>query len=321
MQHQGQNEISVVIPVYNEQENIPILYERLCKTLSAISLKFEILFVNDGSQDASQKRILELAEKDERVRYLELSRNFGHQIAVSAGLQFSNAQATVIMDADLQDPPELITELYTTYKQGFDVVYAKRQNREGETLLKKFTAKLFYRLMKRLSSVEIPLDTGDFRLIDKKVVNALNHMPEKNKFLRGQMAWLGFKHSFVEYDRPARAHGKSGYTYGKMFRLAFDAITGFSDKPLLFVSRLGLVMSLVSFLIILYAIFAYFVLEQTITGWTSLIITSTFIGGIQLLSIGIIGEYISRISANTQNRPLFIVSDTNIDNVKTNSHL
>lgn len=321
MQHQGQNDISVVIPVYNEQENIPILYERLCKTLSAISLKFEILFVNDGSQDASQKRILELAEKDERVRYLELSRNFGHQIAVSAGLQYSNAQATVIMDADLQDPPELITELYSTYKQGFDVVYAKRQHREGETLLKKFTAKLFYRLMKRLSSVEIPLDTGDFRLIDKKVVNALNHMPEKNKFLRGQMAWLGFKHSFVEYDRPARAHGKSGYTYGKMFRLAFDAITGFSDKPLLFVSRLGLVMSLVSFLIILYAIFAYFVLEQTITGWTSLIITSTFIGGIQLLSIGIIGEYISRISANTQNRPLFIVSDTNIDNVKTNSHL
>src|SRR5690606_35210471 len=321
MQHQGQNEISVVIPVYNEQENIPILYERLCKTLSAISLKFEILFVNDGSQDASQKRILELAEKDERVRYLELSRNFGHQIALSAGLQISNAQATVITDAGLHAPPELITELYTTYKQGLDVVYAKRQNREGETLLKKFTAKLFYRLMKRLSSVEIPLDTGDFRLIDKKVVNALNHMPEKNKFLRGQMAWLGFKHSFVEYDRPARAHGKSGYTYGKMFRLAFDAITGFSDKPLLFVSRLGLVMSLVSFLIILYAIFAYFVLEQTITGWTSLIITSTFIGGIQLLSIGIIGEYISRISANTQNRPLFIVSDTNIDNVKTNSHL
>lgn len=318
MQHQGQNEISVVIPVYNEQENIPILYERLCKTLSAISLKFEILFVNDGSQDASQKRIQELAEKDERVRYLELSRNFGHQIAVSAGLQFSNAQATVIMDADLQDPPELITELYSAYKQGFDVVYAKRQNREGETLLKKFTAKLFYRLMKRLSSVEIPLDTGDFRLIDKKVVNALNHMPEKNKFLRGQMAWLGFKHSFVEYDRPARAHGKSGYTYGKMFRLAFDAITGFSDKPLLFVSRLGLVMSLVSFLIILYAIFAYFVLEQTITGWTSLIITSTFIGGIQLLSIGIIGEYISRISANTQNRPLYIIGSTNIKETESN---
>lgn len=307
-----ENDISVIIPVFNEEANLTILHERLTKVLVEITQSYELIFVDDGSIDASLDKIIQLSEEDSNVYYLHLSRNFGHQLAVSAGMEFSKAKATVIIDSDLQDPPELIAKLYGEYKKGFDVVYAKRQNREGETFFKKLTAKMFYRLMKRLSSVEIPLDAGDFRLIDKKVVKAINRMPEKNKFIRGQIAWLGFKHSYVAYDRPAREHGKTGYTYGKMLRLAFDAITGFSNKPLLFVSRLGLIMSLVSFLIILYAVFAYFVLEQTITGWTSLIVTSTFIGGIQLLSIGVIGEYISRISANTQNRPLYIIESSNI---------
>ncbi|MUU79655.1 glycosyltransferase family 2 protein [Winogradskyella endarachnes] len=310
------NEISIIIPVYNESNNIPVLYKRLKETLSAITEHYEILFINDGSKDNSMQIIHQLSEGDHRVIYIGFSRNFGHQVAVSAGLEHCNANCTVIIDADLQDPPELISELYAKYKKGYDVVYAKREKREGETFLKKITAKLYYRLLKKIVSFEIPLDAGDFRLVSRKVVKAINRMPEQNKFLRGQIAWLGFKQSYVMYNRESRQHGKSGYSYSKMFRLAFDGITGFSDKPLLFVSRLGFIISIFSFLLIIFAIFSHFVLKQTITGWTSLIISASFIGGIQLLSIGVIGEYISRINVNVKNRPLYIVDSTNIDAFK-----
>lgn len=308
-----ENDISIVIPVFNESANLDMLYDRLIKTLSTITEHYEILFVNDGSTDSSMSKILAIAKADAKVFYINLSRNFGHQIAVSAGLEYCNAHCTVIIDSDLQDPPELISELYTKHKDGFDVVYAKRQKREGESFLKKLTAKWYYRLLKNLVSFEIPLDAGDYRLVSKKVVDALNKMPESNKFLRAQIAWLGFKQTYVLYNRDSRKHGKSAYTYSKMIRLAFDGITGFSDKPLLFVSRLGFVISIFSFLIIVYAIFAHFALEQTITGWTSLIISAAFIGGIQLLSIGVIGEYISRINVNVKDRPLYIVDSSNLD--------
>ncbi|WP_204346403.1 glycosyltransferase family 2 protein [Psychroserpens algicola] len=306
-------DISVIIPIYNEEHNIDELYKRLKAALNEVTQQYELIFVNDGSADHSLQKLITLTQQDQRVFYINLSRNFGHQVAVSAGLDYCKSKTTVIIDADLQDPPELIPKLYAEHSKGFDVVYAKRISRDGETFMKKATSKLFYRILQKITSFDIPLDVGDFRLLDKKVVEALREMPEQNKFLRGQIAWLGFKQTFVEFKREPRKHGESGYSYGKMFSLAFDAVTGFSDKPLLLVSRLGFLISLVSFFVILFAIFSHFVLKETITGWTSLIISSMFIGGIQLLSIGVIGEYISRISTNVKNRPLYVISDSNIE--------
>ncbi|WP_299556120.1 glycosyltransferase family 2 protein [Seonamhaeicola sp.] len=305
-------DISVIIPIYNESNIILELYERLVKVLTELALSYEIIFVNDGSSDDSMQQILALSRKDKDVLYIDFNRNFGHQIAVSAGMEQCLGRCAVIIDGDLQDPPELIPKLYSEYKKGYDVVYAQRNKRLGETFLKKITAKMFYRILERITNFTIPFDAGDFRLIDKKVVVALNEMTEPNKFLRGQIAWLGFSHTSVKFDRDSRKQGVSGYSYGKMFRLALDAITGFSDRPLLFVSRLGLIISLLSFFIILFAVFSYFALDRTVSGWTSLIISSAFIGGIQLLSIGIIGEYIARIDKSVKKRPLYMVKDTNI---------
>jgi len=306
-------DISLIIPIYNEQDNIPHLYNRLKKTLISITTNYELIFVNDGSTDNSLLEILNLAENDNSVFYINFSRNFGHQIALTAGLESCRGNAVVIIDADLQDPPELIAELYIKHQEGFEVVHAKRKSRKGESFLKKITAKLFYRFLNSLTSFPISLDTGDFRLIDKKVVSFLKQMPEHNKFLRGQIAWLGFKQTHVLFDRESRQHGKTGYSWKKSMHLAIDAITSFSDKPLLRVSQIGFFISFLSFLIILFALFSHFVLKETITGWTSLIISTMFIGGIQLLSIGIIGEYISRINKNVTNRPLYIVDKTNIE--------
>lgn len=311
-------QITVIVPVYNEENNLEPLYKRLSDVLQLLNVTYNILFIDDGSTDNSKQTILALSSKDKNVQYINLSRNFGHQIAVSAGLRYVDAECIVIIDADLQDPPELITKLYETYTKGYDVVYAKRQKRKGESFLKKMTAKIYYRLLKRIVKFEIPLDAGDFRLISKRVVNEINKMPEKSKYLRGQIAWIGFKQTNVYYERNSRNDGKSGYSYNKMFRLALDGITGFSNKPLTFVSRLGLLISIVSFCTIFYAIFSHFVLKHTIDGWTSLIISVSFLGGIQLLSIGIIGEYISRINKNTIDRPLFVVESSNIILTKDN---
>ncbi|WP_115461664.1 glycosyltransferase family 2 protein [Winogradskyella aurantiaca] len=314
-------DLAVVIPVYNEKDNLEELIERIEATLNKITSSYEIIFVNDGSTDNSISVIHGISENKTKVFYVNLTRNYGHQVAVSAGLLYTNAKAVVIIDADLQDPPELIIELYAQFNQGFDVVNAKRKDRKGESLIKKGTAKLYYRLLKRLVSFEIPLDTGDYRLISRKVVDALNTMPEQNKYLRGQIAWLGFKTSSVLYERDSRKHGKSGYTYSKMFKLAIDGITGYSDRPLWLVSRMGFIIALLSFLFIIYAIFAYFVLEATITGWTSIIVSATFLGGIQLFSIGIIGEYIARINTNVKRRPLYMVESTNLESQKHKSLL
>ncbi len=306
-------ELSVIIPVFNEQEIIPQLYSRLSAAVESITPNYELLFVNDGSKDATLFRLIELTEKDKRVKFINFSRNFGHQIAVTAGLDYCTGKAVVIIDGDLQDPPELIPELYNKYKEGFEVVYAKRKKRKGETLFKRVTAKLFYRLLKRITSVDIPVDVGDFRLIDRKIVDYLKMMPEQNKYLRGQIAWLGFRQTFVEFERDSRTTGKTGYPLSKMIKFALDGITGFSNAPLRLVTNLGLFISLVAFLVILYALYSHYFLHETITGWTSLIISSMFIGGIQLLSVGIIGEYISRINTNVRNRPLYIVEKTNIE--------
>lgn len=306
-------DLSVVVPIYNEEEAISELYWRLEAAASIVTESFELIFVNDGSKDQSFAQLLKLAEMDSRVFYINFSRNFGHQKAVTAGLDKCRGEAVVIIDGDLQDPPELIPKLYKKYKEGYEVVYAKRESRSGESVFKKVTAKLFYRSLRKITSVDIPVDTGDFRLIDRKVVDYLKKMPEQNKFLRGQIAWLGFKQTEVLFARDKRKFGKTGYSFGKMLSFALDGITGFSDIPLQTVTKLGFTISIASFVAIIYAVFAHFVLEQTVTGWTSLIISLLFLGGIQLISVGIIGEYIGRINKNTQNRPLYIVSESNIE--------
>jgi glycosyltransferase involved in cell wall biosynthesis len=304
-------EITIIIPIHNEEHVIPELYKRLQNTVSQISKNYELIFVNDGSKDNSLLELLKLSEQDLRVSYINFSRNFGHQIAVTAGLDASNGKTVVIIDGDLQDPPELITDLFKKYREGYDVVYAKRKERKGESVFKKVTAKLFYRTLKRITAIDIPLDTGDFRLIDRKVVNYLNQMPEQNKFLRGQIAWLGFKQAEVLFNRDKRKYGKTGYSLGKMLRFAMDGITSFSDKPLQLAIKLGFIISFVAFIITLYALYSHFILDRTITGWTSLIISSMIIGGVQLISIGVIGEYISRINKNVLKRPLYIIEKTN----------
>lgn len=306
-------DLSIIVPIYNEAETIPELTERLQRAAEQVSHNYELIFVNDGSKDNSLEQLIHLSQKNQRAYYINFSRNFGHQIAVTAGLDASRGDAVVIIDGDLQDPPELIPEMYAKHKAGYEVVYAKRKERKGEGFAKKATAKLFYRLLKTLTSIHIPVDTGDFRLMDRKVVQYLKQMPEQNKFLRGQVAWLGFRQTGLLFDRDERKHGKTAYSYGKMLKFALDGITSFSDKPLQLVSKMGILISFLSFLIILYALFSHFVLARTITGWTSLIISTMFIGGVQLISIGIIGEYISRINKNVSNRPLYIIQESNIE--------
>ena len=307
-------EISIVVPLYNEEKNIRLMHDRLVSSILKITSNFEIIYVNDGSNDNSFLELLKLSNEDERVKYINFSRNFGHQIAVTAGLDYSKGAAVVIIDGDLQDPPEVIPEMYAKHKEGFEVVYGQRLKRKGDNFFKKITAKYFYRILKKITSINIPLDTGDFRLIDQKIVKDLKNMPEQNKFLRGQIAWLGYRQTSVFFERDERKFGETGYPFSKMLKFALDGITGFSDVPLQFVTKTGIFISFISFLVILYAIFSHFILERTITGWTSLIISSMFIGGVQLISVGIIGEYISRINKNVQNRPLYIVSETNVEN-------
>ncbi len=306
-------DLSIVIPLYNEETNFPVLYERVKKSVEHITNNYEVIYINDGSYDNTYNLLKEYSANDEKLKYISFSRNFGHQNAIFAGIKHAKGDAIVIMDGDLQDPPELISELYAKFKQGFQVVYAKRKSREGESVFKKFTAKVFYRIIKKITSVDIPVDTGDFRLISDKVANELVKLEEKNKFIRGQIAWLGFKQTFVEFDRQERYAGVTKFSIRKMLSFAFDGITSFSNIPLQIATFMGLFFSFIAFLIILYALYSKYILNQVVTGWTSLMISSMFLGGIQLLCIGIIGEYISRIGNDVKKRPPFIVDESNIE--------
>jgi dolichol-phosphate mannosyltransferase len=305
--------LSIILPVYNEEKNIPVLYDRLKKVMTTMAVAHEFIFINDGSRDETLARVQELAQVDPAVKFINFSRNFGHQVAVTAGLHFCSGERIVIIDADLQDPPELIEQMDKKMNEGWNVVYAKRRARKGESFFKKFTAKLFYRLLARLTSIEIPVDTGDFRMMDQKVVRALNQMPEHHKFIRGMVSWIGFRQTFVEYDRDQRYAGKTGYTFRKMFRFALDGITGFSNLPLKLATYVGFLFSGVSFLLILYTLYAKFVSEHYVQGWASIMISILFIGGIQLICLGLIGEYLIRMDANIRQRPLYIISDTNFE--------
>ena len=305
-------DLSIIIPIYNEAGNIQVLFERLRNVVRDMNMNVEYVFVNDGSRDNSIDLIKGLAKTNSDVHYMDFSRNFGHQVAVAAGLDYCTGKSAVIIDADLQDPPELIANLVSKWKEGYEVVYAKRRSREGESFLKKFTAKLFYRTLKRITSINIPVDTGDFRIIDRKVIDVLKKMPEQQKFLRGQISWIGFRQTYIEYDRDERHSGASGYTYKKMLRFALDGITSFSNLPLRFATITGFVVSGIAFLLILYALYERLVTKNYVPGWASLMLAVLFIGGVQLISIGIIGEYISRMSSNIRNRPLYILRETNL---------
>ncbi|HWY38218.1 MAG TPA: glycosyltransferase family 2 protein [Bacteroidia bacterium] len=305
-------DFSVIIPIYNEELNIPTLVTRLRPVVEKTGMSYELVFVNDGSRDNSLQLIKALAQADEHVRYIDFSRNFGHQVAVTAGIDKCKGNIIAIIDADLQDPPELIEEMIALIKQGNEVVYAKRRSRKDKNVFKKFAYKSFYRLLARISNVEVPLDTGDFRVMTRKVADVLKNMPEQHKFLRGQIAWLGFKQTFVEYDRDVRAAGEPGYTYRKLFRLAFDGITGFSNVPLRIATIMGFVVSGISLMLIFYALGSYLFFKGDLPkGWASLMIAVSFIGGVQLICLGIIGEYISRLQTDIRNRPLYIINETN----------
>ncbi|GGG44351.1 putative glycosyltransferase YkcC [Hymenobacter glacieicola] len=307
-------DLSVIIPIYNEEANIGSLYERLRSVLDPMALPggYELIFVNDGSRDQSLALVQTLALRDPRVRYLDFSRNFGHQIAVTAGLDRAEGQAVCIIDADLQDPPELIPQLLQKLQEGYEVVYAKRRSRQGESAAKKLTAKLFYRVLASITHISIPVDTGDFRVISRKVVEALRRMPEQNKFIRGQISWIGYRQTYLEYDRAERAGGETGYTYRKMLKLALDGITAFSDVPLKAATVSGFIVSGIAFLVMLYTLYSRFVTKEYEPGWPSLMVSILFLGGVQLIAVGIIGEYIARLSANVRQRPLYIVSDSNL---------
>ena len=303
-------DISVVVPIYFEEENIFPLYERLIGVVSKeMNLDYEIIFVNDGSKDDSVQNIKQLIEQDQNIRLLNFSRNFGHQVAVTAGLEHTEGEVVVIIDADLQDPPELIRDMYEKYKQGYDVVYAKRKSRAGESFFKKKTAKLFYRVLDFMSDVDIPLDTGDYRLMSRRVVEQLNNMPEKNRFIRGLVTWVGYQQTYVEYNRDERHAGETGYSLSKMIKFSLDGITSFSTFPLKIATIFGVGISGISFIYILRIIYLKLFTEKTIQGWSSIMVSNLFLGGIILLTLGILGEYIGRIYTELKSRPQYIIKD------------
>lgn len=298
---------SVIIPVYNEEAVLHMTYQRLTAVMEGLGEPYELLFVNDGSSDQTQTLIESLCEWDADVKLINFSRNFGHQVAISAGMDHASGDAVIILDADLQDPPELIPEMVDRWRQGYEVVYAQRTNRQGETWFKRWTAAAFYRMLRRLTDVDIPVDTGDFRLIDRKVCEVMRTIHEKNRFIRGLVSWAGFRQTAVEYEREGRFAGETKYPLRRMLKLSMDAITSFSEKPLQLAVYMGLAFSVVSFSYLVYTVSEKLLFDHTVPGWTSIVSICLFFNGVVLLVLGIIGEYIGRIYEETRNRPLYIV--------------
>ncbi len=309
--------VSLVIPMYYEEQVAETCYKRVKEVLNGLNeYEHEIVFINDGSKDKTLEILQNIAENDKKVKIISFSRNFGHQAAVTAGLQFVTGDAIVIIDADLQDPPELIPDMLKKWEDGFEVIYGKRKKRDGESAFKLFTAKAFYTTLNKLSDVDIPKDTGDFRLVDKKVVDVINALPEHNKFLRGLFSWVGFEQYAYEYERKERFAGETKYPLKKMLKLATDGIISFSTKPLKIVGGLGTLSIIISVIMLLYFILTFaFSWNAIATWWTSIMFTTTFLGGIILISLWLIGEYIARIYDETKQRPQYIIKKTiNIDN-------
>ncbi|MEB3310460.1 MAG: glycosyltransferase family 2 protein [Snowella sp.] len=301
---------SLIIPIYNEEANIAELYRRVKAVMDRLDQPVELILINDGSRDNSLKLIRDLQQQDHRVCYLSLARNFGHQIAVTAGLNFARGQAVIILDADLQDPPELIPELLEKWRQGYQVVYAQRTKRKQEGWFKRFTAYLFYRLLQRLADVNIPTDTGDFCLMDRQVVDLLNVMPERNRYIRGLRSWVGFHQTAIQFERDPRFAGEVKYTFRKSFTLALNSLVSFSQVPLRLSTYLGLFSALLALLMALLVL--YWRLSEAnsrITGLATVVIAILFLGSVQLVCIGILGEYIGRIYEEVKGRPLYTLSE------------
>ncbi len=301
--------ISIVIPAYNEEEVIRTSYFKTKEVLEKCEqYDYEIIYINDGSKDKTLEILQKITQENEKVKVISFSRNFGHQEAVTAGLQFVTGEVVAIMDVDLQDPPELLPEMISLWEEGNEVIYGKRKLRKGESKFKLLTAKMFYTTLNALSDIEIPRDTGDFRVVDRKVVDVINQLPEHNKFLRGLFSWVGFKQKAFDYERQERQAGKTKYPFTKMWNLASNGIISFSTKPLKFVGGLGILTILMSIIILMYSLLSYlFQLNNLTPGWTSIMVTITLFSGVQLLSIWMMSEYIARIYDETRKRPQYII--------------
>jgi len=300
---------SVVVPLYNEEVVIYESYSRLKGVMEGLNEPYELIFVNDGSHDATPAIIRSICETDTCVRLIDFARNFGHQTAITAGMDYASGDAVVVIDADLQDPPEVIPEMIAKWREGFDVVYGQRAKRDGETLFKRFTSAAFYRILQKLTDVDIPVDTGDFRLIDRKVCDALKLVKERNRYVRGIISWLGFRQIGVEFVREKRFAGETKYPLKKMLRFAFDGIASFSYKPLKLATYVGVTISLVGFSYLIVVIYQKLFTNTTVTGWASMMAVNLFFNGIVLLMLGIIGEYIGRIYDEAKGRPLYLVRE------------
>ncbi|WP_081710025.1 glycosyltransferase family 2 protein [Arthrobacter sp. 35W] len=297
--------ISFIFPIFNESENIPHLYERVCDTIGGLPYAVELLFVNDGSTDNSLELLRALQQSDSRVTIIDFARNYGHQLAVTAGLDAATGEAVIVMDSDLQDPPAVALELIEQWEAGHDVVYAQRRTRK-DTPFKKLTAAAFYKVLQRVSEIDIPPNTGDFRLLDRRVVDEVNKFREHDRFIRGMVSYVGFSQVAVEFDRDERFAGSTGYPLRKMMKLAADGILGFSTFPLTVISRVGFAAAALSVVGVLYALFMkLFVPSAVIEGWTFIVISVLFMGGLQLMMLGILGGYVGRIYTQVQNRPLY----------------
>jgi dolichol-phosphate mannosyltransferase len=300
--------LSVVAPIYNERESVDELWRRLTPALASLG-PYEIVLVDDGSTDGTWEALRELALRDEHVRLLRLSRNFGHQIALTAGLDAARGEAVVLIDGDLQDPPELIPELVARWKEGFDVVYAVRERRDGESRFRLVAIAVFYRLLRRMTSTDIPADTGDFRLLSRRAVDSLARMPERARYLRGMTSWIGFPQTGVTYRRDARFAGDSKYPLAKLVRLASDGIASFSTAPIKLLTRIGFVMIVFCAGVLAWTLYTRFFTHNAPQGWTSLLAVVLLLGGMQLLGMGIVGQYIARIFEETKQRPLYLVAE------------
>lgn len=309
--------ISILIPTYNEEEVLEQLYQRLGKLANDNkAYDFEFLFVNDGSRDKTMSMIKEYADTDDRIGYVDLSRNFGKEIAMIAGLDFVAGDAVVIIDADLQDPPELIPKMIGYWEDGYDDVYAKRSSREGESWLKKASSKLYYRMLQKATRIQIQQDTGDFRLLDRKCIEALKQIRESQRYTKGMFSWIGFKKKEIIYKRDPRAAGVTKWNYPKLINFAIDGLTSFTTAPLRISSLFGIVVSVVAFIYIVFLVFRTLFFGTDLAGYPSMMAVILFLGGLQLLSLGIIGEYIGRIFNETKQRPLYLVQDVHIHTEK-----
>ncbi len=304
--------VTIIIPAYNEEASLPFLYERIEKLINSIdNYEFEILFVNDGSKDKTIELIKEYREKDSRISYVDFARNFGKETAMIAGLDYATGDCVIFMDADLQDPPELIPEMLKYWEKGYDDVYAQRRSRKGETWLKKFTSKMYYRVLQSLTNVEIQKDTGDFRLLDKRCVNALRKMRESQRCSKSMFSWIGYKKKAIVYDRDPRIAGKTKWNYGKLINLAIDGITSFTTSPLRISTYIAIPTFVALFVYFIYVIAKCCVEHVAIQAFQAIILLVLFFSGVQILLFGIVGEYLGRIFNETKNRPLYLVNEYN----------